>query len=202
MNVIDHFCCCNFPNPQVLMSRYVNKYQNHWAWVLTAQNHMLSLLQILLCMSCCFHQWRITLSKIIDGKPAFLGKVISHLSPMLKDSTLAEGTARPHTATLTAPQFVFKCLMTTSPFILFPTATPWQKMIVQIFSSHPPTLRSGPLPLALSQIFFSTRIDSQRFYLTFGFLSATLSHRESERDTGQGRICTSYFNPTLSIMGQ
>jgi hypothetical protein len=36
---------------------------------------MVSLLQILLCMSYCFHQWRITLSKIIDGKPAFLGMV-------------------------------------------------------------------------------------------------------------------------------
>ncbi len=67
MNVVDNFCCCHFPNPQVLMSRYVNKYQNHWTWVLTAQNHMLSLLQILLHMSSCFHQWRITLSKIIDG---------------------------------------------------------------------------------------------------------------------------------------
>jgi hypothetical protein len=55
-------------------------------------------------------------------------------------------------------------------------------MIAQIFSSHPPTLRSGPLPLALSQIFFSSRIDSQRFYLTFGFFVSDL---ESKR-IGEG----------------
>ena len=33
--------------------------------------------------------------------------IFSHLSPKLKDSTLAEGTARPHTATLKmAPQLI------------------------------------------------------------------------------------------------
>jgi hypothetical protein len=199
MNVVDNFCCCHFPNPQVLMCRYVNKYLSPDC---TKSHDQSFMLQILLCMSCCFHQWCITLSKIIDGKPAFLGKVDFQSSfANVKGFHLGRRYSPSSKSTHRHPgphnRFVFKCLMTTSPFILFPTATPLEKMIAQIFSSHPPTLRSGPLPLALTQIFFSSRIDSQRFYLTFGFLSATLSQIES-----QGRNCTSYFNPTLSIMGQ